>query len=117
MCYSEFTDVIPAIDDMDADVISFEASRSDLLILDSLKKNKFKTEVGPGVYDIHSPRIPSKEEIKIVLEKILKKIAPEKLWVNPDCGLKTRQDKEVKPSLKNLVDAAKELRNEYSRSL
>lgn len=117
MCYSEFTDIIPAIDDMDADVISFEASRSDLLILDSLKKNNFKTEVGPGVYDIHSPRIPSKEEIKIVLEKILKKVAPEKLWVNPDCGLKTRQDKEVKPSLKNLVDAAKELRNEYSRSL
>ena len=117
MCYSEFTDIIPAIDDMDADVISFEASRSDLLILDSLKKNNFKTEVGPGVYDIHSPRIPSKEEIKVVLEKILKKVAPEKLWVNPDCGLKTRQDKEVKPSLKNLVDAAKELRNEYSRSL
>ena len=117
MCYSEFTDIIPAIDDMDADVISFEASRSDLLILDALKKNNFKTEVGPGVYDIHSPRIPSKEEIKVVLEKILKKVAPEKLWVNPDCGLKTRQDKEVKPSLKNLVDAAKELRNEYSRSL
>lgn len=117
MCYSEFTDIIPAIDDMDADVISFEASRSDLLILDSLKKNNFKTEVGPGVYDIHSPRIPSKEEIKVVLEKILKKVAPEKLWVNPDCGLKTRQDKEVKPSLKHLVDAAKELRNEYSRSL
>jgi 5-methyltetrahydropteroyltriglutamate--homocysteine methyltransferase len=117
MCYSEFTDIITAIDDMDADVISFEASRSDLLILDSLKKNNFKTEVGPGVYDIHSPRIPSKEEIKVVLEKILKKVAPEKLWVNPDCGLKTRQDKEVKPSLKNLVDAAKELRNEYSRSL
>lgn len=117
MCYSEFSDIIPAIDDMDADVISFEASRSDLLILDSLKKNNFKTEVGPGVYDIHSPRIPSKEEIKVVLEKILKKVAPEKLWVNPDCGLKTRQDKEVKPSLKNLVDAAKELRNEYSRSL
>lgn len=117
MCYSEFTDIIPAIDDMDADVISFEASRSDLLILDSLKKNNFKTEVGPGVYDIHSPRIPSKEEIKVVLEKILKKVAPEKLWGNPDCGLKTRQDKEVKPSLKNLVDAAKELRNEYSRSL
>lgn len=117
MCYSEFTDIIPAIDDMDADVISFEASRSDLLILDSLKKNNFKTEVGPGVYDIHSPRIPSKEEIKVVLEKILKKVAPEKLWINPDCGLKTRQDKEVKPSLKNLVDAAKKLRNEYSRSL
>lgn len=91
MCYSEFTDIIPAIDDMDADVISFEASRSDLLILDSLKKDNFKTEVGPDVYDIHSPRIPSKEEIKAVLEKILKRVSSQKLWVNPDCGLKTRK--------------------------
>lgn len=69
MCYSEFTDIIRAIDDMDADVITFEASRSDLLILDSLKENHFKTEVGPGVYDIHSPRVPSVEEIKAALEK------------------------------------------------
>lgn len=113
MCYSEFTDIIPAIDDMDADVISFEASRSDLLILDSLKANHFKTEVGPGVYDIHSPRVPSVEEIKVTLKKILEKVDANKLWVNPDCGLKTRQDAEVEPSLKNLVEAAKELRHEY----
>lgn len=110
MCYSEFTDIIPAIDDMDADVITFEASRSDLLILDSLKENHFKTEVGPGVYDIHSPRVPSVEEIKTALNKMLDKIGIEKLWVNPDCGLKTRGNEETTASLKNLVAAAKELR-------
>ncbi len=110
MCYSEFTDIIPAIDSMDADVITFEASRSDLLILDSLKENNFKTEVGPGVYDIHSPRIPSVDEIKTALGKMLEKIPAEKLWVNPDCGLKTRGTEETKPSLANLVQAAKEVR-------
>lgn len=110
MCYSEFTDIIPAIDDMDADVITFEASRSDLLILDSLKENHFKTEVGPGVYDIHSPRVPSVEEIKTALNKMLDKIEIEKLWVNPDCGLKTRGNEGTTASLKNLVAAAKELR-------
>lgn len=114
MCYSEFTDIIKAIDDMDADVITFEASRSDLQILDSLKENNFKTEVGPGVYDIHSPRVPSVEEIENALHKMLEKIQPEKLWVNPDCGLKTRGIPETKASLENLVKAAKELRNEYT---
>lgn len=112
MCYSEFTDIIKAIDDMDADVITFEASRSDLLILDSLKENNFETEVGPGVYDIHSPRVPSVEEIKTALHKMLEKIDRRKLWVNPDCGLKTRGTAETNKSLKNLVAAAKELRNE-----
>ena len=113
MCYSEFTDIIKAIDDMDADVITFEASRSDLMILDSLKENNFKTEVGPGVYDIHSPRIPSVEEIEEAIHKMLKKIRPEKLWINPDCGLKTRGITETVPSLKNLVTAAKEIRKEW----
>ena len=113
MCYSEFTDIIKAIDNMDADVISFEASRSDLQILDSLRENNFRTEVGPGVYDIHSPRVPSVEEIREALGKMLKKIEKEKLWVNPDCGLKTRGREETLASLKNLVQAAKELRNEY----
>lgn len=111
MCYSEFTDIIKAIDSMDADVITFEASRSDLLILDSLKDNHFKTEVGPGVYDIHSPRVPSVQEIRLALNKMLQKIKAEKLWVNPDCGLKTRGTAETTASLKNLVAAAKELRN------
>lgn len=112
MCYSEFTDIIPAIDDMDADVITFEASRSDLQILKSLKDNNFKTEVGPGVYDIHSPRVPSVEEIKTALNKMLETVDKEKLWINPDCGLKTRGLAETVESLKNLVQAAKEIRNE-----
>jgi len=112
MCYSEFTDIIPAIDSMDADVITFEASRSDLMILDALQENHFQTEVGPGVYDIHSPRIPSVEEIWLALDKMLKKIPAEKLWVNPDCGLKTRGTAETKPSLVHMVEAAKKLRNE-----
>ena len=110
MCYSEFTDIIPAIDDMDADVITFEASRSDLLILDSLRENNFETEVGPGVYDIHSPRVPSVEEITNVLKIMLTKIDSDKLWVNPDCGLKTRGMKESDASLRNMVCAAKKIR-------
>ncbi|MBR4403988.1 MAG: 5-methyltetrahydropteroyltriglutamate--homocysteine S-methyltransferase [Clostridiales bacterium] len=110
MCYSEFTDIIPAIDAMDADVITFEASRSDLQILDSLKENNFKTEVGPGVYDIHSPRVPSVEEIVNALTKMRAKIEDNKLWVNPDCGLKTRGNEETVKSLRNLVAAAKQIR-------
>ena len=110
MCYSEFTDIIPAIDSMDADVITFEASRSDLLILDALKENNFKTEVGPGVYDIHSPRVPSVEEIVAALTKIRAKTEDKKLWVNPDCGLKTRGVAETDASLRNLVAAAKIIR-------
>ena len=111
MCYSEFTDIIPAIGAMDADVITFEASRSDLLILDSLKENNFKTEVGPGVYDIHSPRVPSVDEIYNALELMRDKLDDHKLWVNPDCGLKTRGETETKASLINLVEAAKKLRD------
>ena len=109
MCYSEFTDIIPAIDNMDADVITFEASRSDLQILDSLKENHFETEVGPGVYDIHSPRVPSVEEIVKALNVMLSKIDRDKLWVNPDCGLKTDVP-ETKASLKNMVEAAKKIK-------
>lgn len=112
MCYSEFNDIIPAIDDMDADVISFEASRSNLEILDELKEKNFKTEVGPGVYDIHSPRIPTVEEIEQALHRILVKVKKEKVWVNPDCGLKTRGEKETKASLKNLTQAAQNIREE-----
>lgn len=111
MCYSEFTDIIPAIDAMDADVITFEASRSDLQILDSLKENNFKTEVGPGVYDIHSPRVPSVDEIVNALTKMRTRIEDKKLWVNPDCGLKTRGETETKASLINLVKAASIIRS------
>ena len=112
MCYSEFTDIIAAIDDMDADVITFEASRSDLQILDSLRENHFETEVGPGVYDIHSPSVPSVEEIVNALHIMLTKIEKDKLWVNPDCGLKTRGTKETEASLRNMVEAAKEIRKQ-----
>ena len=114
MCYSEFTDIIPAIDAMDADVITFEASRSDLLILDSLAENHFRTEVGPGVYDIHSPRVPSVEEITKALGKMMEKVEAKKLWVNPDCGLKTRGVPETLASLKNMVAAAKDIRQANS---
>ena len=110
MCYSEFTDIIPAIDDMDADVITFEASRSDLQILDSLREHHFETEVGPGVYDIHSPRVPSVEEIVAALKLMLTKIDRDKLWVNPDCGLKTRGWEETDASLRNMVAAALQVR-------
>lgn len=112
MCYSEFTDIIAAIDDMDADVITFEASRSDLQILDSLRENHFETEVGPGVYDIHSPRVPSVEEIVNALHIMLTKIEKDKLWVNPDCGLKTRGTRETEASLRNMVEAAKKIRKQ-----
>lgn len=114
MCYSEFTDIIPAIEQMDADVISFEASRSNLTILDELQAQHFKTQVGPGVYDIHSPRIPSVEEIEQTIKQILAKVPIEKVWINPDCGLKTRGEKETKASLVHLVQAAKNCRGSES---
>ncbi|MBP5568987.1 MAG: 5-methyltetrahydropteroyltriglutamate--homocysteine S-methyltransferase [Treponema sp.] len=106
MCYSEFIPIIKDIDNMDADVISFEASRSNLEILQALKDNNFRTEVGPGVYDIHSPRVPPVEEIVNAVEKMKKFIQVEKLWINPDCGLKTRGTVETEASLRNLVQAA-----------
>ena len=113
MCYSEFADIIQDIDNMDADVISFEASRSNLNILDALKVIHFQTQVGPGVYDIHSPRIPTTIEMKETIENILKKLPIEKIWINPDCGLKTRGEKETYASLKNLTTATKQVREEY----
>ena len=112
MCYSEFGDIIKDIDAMDADVITFEASRSDLKLLDAIKETNFRTQVGPGVYDIHSPRVPSVEEIVDTLHKITAKIDKENVWVNPDCGLKTRGEEETTASLKNLVEAAAKLRKE-----
>ncbi|MFQ6341576.1 5-methyltetrahydropteroyltriglutamate--homocysteine S-methyltransferase [Campylobacter sp. VTCC 70190] len=110
MCYSEFNDILKEIDALDADVISFEASRSNLELLDTLKAVHFKTQVGPGVYDIHSPRVPSEEEIQATLEKILSKLPKEQIWINPDCGLKTRAYEEVIASLKNLVSATQKIR-------
>ncbi|MFC5468094.1 5-methyltetrahydropteroyltriglutamate--homocysteine S-methyltransferase [Cohnella suwonensis] len=110
MCYSQFSDIIRDIDAMDADVITFEASRSDLAIIDAINECGFQTEVGPGVYDIHSPRIPSVDELKQGLNRMLDKIDVAKLWVNPDCGLKTRGVNETWASLRHLVQAAKEVR-------
>lgn len=117
MCYSEFSDILKEIDAMDADVISFEASRSNLSLLDTLKAIHFKTEVGPGVYDIHSPRVPSIEELSLTIEKILNKLPKEQIWINPDCGLKTRAYEEVIASLKNLVMATQKYENNYKEFL
>jgi len=110
MCYSEFEEIVKDIDLMDADVISFEASRSNLSIIEVLNKNNFITAVGPGVYDIHSPRVPTVEEISVGINLMLKQINIEKLWINPDCGLKTRGMEETINSLSNLVKATKKIR-------
>ena len=110
MCYSEFNDIIRDIDAMDADVISFEASRGDLVVLDAIHDAHFETEAGPGVYDIHSPRIPSEKEIEDRIYEILDKMDVRKVWINPDCGLKTRGNAETWPSLEHLVAAAKAVR-------
>jgi 5-methyltetrahydropteroyltriglutamate--homocysteine methyltransferase len=112
MCYSEFNDIIEWIAKMDADVISIEASRSKMELLKAFEEFHYPNEIGPGVYDIHSPRIPSKEEIKSLIEKAIEVIPLENLWVNPDCGLKTRNWEETIPSLRNMVEAAKELREQ-----
>lgn len=110
MCYSEFDDIIQAIEDMDNDVISFEASRSSLDLLEVLNKVNFKSAVGPGLYDIHSPRIPSVNEFEVVLSTMLEKLPIEQLWINPDCGLKTRGCHETLASLTNMVEAVKNIR-------
>lgn len=110
MCYSEFNDIIASIADMDADVITIETSRSDMELLDAFDNFNYPNEIGPGVYDIHSPNIPSQENIVQLMRKAAQRIPAERLWVNPDCGLKTRNWGEVIPALKNMVEAAKILR-------
>lgn len=110
VCYSEFNDIISHIVALDADVLSIESSRSDLEVLGVLTDGGYKNDIGPGVWDIHSPRIPSKEEIRKILVKALEVLLPEQVWVNPDCGLKTRKWEETTESLKNLVAVAKEFR-------
>ncbi len=110
MCYSEFNDIISNIADMDADVITIECSRSQMELLDAFADFKYPNEIGPGVYDIHSPRVPFKEEMVALLEKAEAVIPADQLWVNPDCGLKTRAWDETKKALIAMVDAAKELR-------
>jgi 5-methyltetrahydropteroyltriglutamate--homocysteine methyltransferase len=112
MCYSEFNDIIAAIADMDADVISIETSRSQMELLNAFVNFKYPNEIGPGVYDIHSPLIPQQEEIEKLLQKALNVLRPEQIWVNPDCGLKTRDWPETKLALKQMVNAAKTIRTE-----
>ncbi len=114
MCYSEFNDIIRTIEAMDADVISIETARSGNELLKIFAKVGYKQEVGPGVYDIHSPRIPSVQEIVNQIEKLLEVLPKEQLWINPDCGLKTRKWEEVKPSLRNMVKAVKIVREKLS---
>jgi 5-methyltetrahydropteroyltriglutamate--homocysteine methyltransferase len=110
MCYSEFNDIIAAIGAMDADVISIETSRSKMELLDAFVSYRYPNEIGPGVYDIHSPRVPDAAEMADLLDKATADLAPDQVWVNPDCGLKTRRWEEVKPALVNMVAAAGRLR-------
>jgi 5-methyltetrahydropteroyltriglutamate--homocysteine methyltransferase len=114
MCYSEFNDIIKAIADMDADVITIETSRSDMELLDAFEDFDYPNSIGPGVYDIHSPNIPSEEQIITLMGKAAQRIPQARLWINPDCGLKTRKWEEVTPALRNMVAAARKLRQAAS---
>ena len=114
MCYSEFNDILPAIAALDADVITIETSRSDMELLTAFGDFKYPNDIGPGVYDIHSPRVPAAEEIEHLLRKALQVVPKERLWVNPDCGLKTRGWPETIAALKVMVDVTKKLRAELA---
>lgn len=114
MCYAEFGDVLRAIEELDADVISLEAARSHMQVARELAGVGYPREVGPGVYDIHSPRVPSTEEAVALLREGLRAIPAERLWVNPDCGLKTRGWAETRTSLEHLVAAARTVREELA---
>jgi 5-methyltetrahydropteroyltriglutamate--homocysteine methyltransferase len=115
MCYSEFNDIIDSIAALDADVISIETSRSAMELLEAFVDFKYPNEIGPGVYDIHSPRVPQQKEMEALLEKALKVLKPEQVWVNPDCGLKTRGWEEVRPALEAMVAAAKAMRTKAEK--
>ncbi len=115
MCYSEFNDIIEAIANLDADVITIESSRSEMELFKSFESFAYPNEIGPGVYDIHSPRIPTSQEIEARLENALQFIPAERLWVNPDCGLKTRGWPEVERALDNMVKAAKNCRLKHAK--
>jgi len=114
MCYSEFNEILSAIAALDADVITIESSRSQMELLESGEVSKYPNEIGPGVYDIHSPRIPSVEEMEALLDKAARVMQPQQLWVNPDCGLKTRKWEEVIPALTNMVEAARRVREKHA---
>jgi len=110
MCYSAFDDIIDAISALDADVISLENSRSGGELLETFRQNSYDKEIGPGVYDIHSPRVPSSDEMRALIEAAVEALGPARVWVNPDCGLKTRTYQEIVPALRNLVGAATAVR-------
>jgi 5-methyltetrahydropteroyltriglutamate--homocysteine methyltransferase len=110
MCYSNFNDIIEAIAAMDADAITIETSRSNMELLDAFVKFKYPNEIGPGVYDIHSPRVPAVSEMRELMDRASSVLPKENLWVNPDCGLKTRGWPEVKSALANMVTVARDLR-------
>lgn len=113
MCYSEFNEIIEAIANLDADVITIETSRSEMELLDVFRDFKYPNEIGPGVYDIHSPNIPTEKEITTLIEKAIQRLPKEKIWVNPDCGLKTRGWQETRLALQNLMKATHDLRRKY----
>ena len=115
MCYSEFNDILPAIAALDADVITIETSRSDMELLTAFGDFKYPNDIGPGVYDIHSPRVPAEAEIEHLLRKALDVIPAARLWVNPDCGLKTRGWPETVAALENMVKVTKKLRAELAK--
>ena len=110
MCYAEFNDILPAIAALDADVISIETSRSDMELLQAFGSFHYPNAIGPGVWDIHSPRVPDQADMERLLRKALAVIPAERLWVNPDCGLKTRAWAETEAALRNLGGAAKAVR-------
>jgi 5-methyltetrahydropteroyltriglutamate--homocysteine methyltransferase len=114
MCYSEFNEVIASIAAMDADVITVETSRSNMELLEAFKAFDYPNDIGPGVYDIHSPRVPDKAEMVTLMSKAVQRIPAERLWVNPDCGLKTRAWPETEAALVNMVAAARQLRSELA---
>ncbi|MDP1766607.1 MAG: 5-methyltetrahydropteroyltriglutamate--homocysteine S-methyltransferase, partial [Methylotenera sp.] len=112
MCYSEFNDILPAIAAMDADVITIETSRSAMELLDGFGEFSYPNEIGPGVYDIHSPRVPSVDAMEKLMKRAIEVIPVERLWINPDCGLKTRGWSETRQALTNMVGVAKNLREQ-----
>ena len=114
MCYSEFGDILERIQEMDADVLLIEAARSRMELLHDWARTGWAGDVGPGVYDIHSPRIPPAEEMAELLRAAARVLDSDRLWVTPDCGLKTRRYEEAEPALRNMVDAARQLREELA---
>jgi 5-methyltetrahydropteroyltriglutamate--homocysteine methyltransferase len=110
MCYSDFNDILPAIAALDADVVTIEASRSNMALLDAFGDFRYPNDIGPGVYDIHSPRVPKTADMATLIERAARVVPPERLWVNPDCGLKTRDWPETETALAHMVEAARCLR-------